>query len=80
MSKADTTSASIAGTSKTIVLNGERRVSRAATLAEVLAEAGYGDARIATAVNGDFVPERRRAATAIADGDRIEVVSPRQGG
>ena len=50
------------------------------TLADLLAEAGFGGLKVATAVNGDFVPERARAATTLADGDRVEVVAPRQGG
>jgi len=36
--------------------------------------------KIATARNGDFVPARARAAVALAEGDAIEVLSPRQGG
>jgi sulfur carrier protein len=61
-----------------LMVNGERRSSSAATLADLLAETGY--AKVATARNGDFVPERKRASTLLADGDSIEVVSPRQGG
>ena len=34
----------------------------------------------ATARNGNFVPERARAETALQPGDRIEIVSPRHGG
>lgn len=63
-----------------LMVNGERRSSSAVTLADLLAEAGYGEAKVATARNGDFVPERKRASTPLADGDNIEVVSPRQGG
>lgn len=62
-----------------ITFNGEARRTDAATLAELLAECGL-DGRIATARNGDFVPRAQRAATPIHDGDRIEVVSPMQGG
>lgn len=63
-----------------VMVNGERQSSRATTLADLLVEAGYGDGKVATAVNGDFVPQRLRAATTLRDGDRVEVVSPRQGG
>ncbi|MEQ1613241.1 MAG: sulfur carrier protein ThiS [Hyphomicrobiaceae bacterium] len=63
-----------------LTVNGERRSLSATTLAELLAEVGYGDAKVATARNGDFVPERKRAATRLVDGDSIEIVSPRQGG
>lgn len=65
---------------RSIVVNGEPRATHAATLSELVAEAGYGDAKIATATNGDFVPARARGATQLADGDRVEIVAPRQGG
>lgn len=63
-----------------ISVNGEPCTTEARTLAELVAEAGFADARIATAVNGDFVPQRARAARSLAEGDRVEIVSPRQGG
>jgi sulfur carrier protein len=63
-----------------IVLNGEPREIRAPTLHAALAELGFGDAAVATAVNGSFVPAPVRAATTLADGDRVEVLAPRQGG
>ncbi|WP_299908285.1 sulfur carrier protein ThiS [uncultured Paracoccus sp.] len=62
-----------------ITLNGEARATEASTLAKLLAEGGFG-AKVATARNGDFVPAALRAATPIAEGDRIEVVAPMQGG
>ena len=62
-----------------ITLNGEARATEAATLSDLLAEGGFG-AKVATARNGDFVPAGLRAATPIAEGDRIEVVAPMQGG
>ena len=62
-----------------ITLNGETRQTHAATLAALLTECGFGP-KVATARNGDFVPASLRPATALADGDRIEVVAPMQGG
>lgn len=64
----------------TIVVNGERTEVKALTLAALLSELQLADAKVATAVNGDFVPERRRAEHHLADGDRVEIVAPRQGG
>jgi sulfur carrier protein len=64
----------------TLIVNGEPREVAAATLAEALIALDYADAVVATAVNGNFVPARKRAATPIGDGDRIEIVAPRQGG
>lgn len=63
-----------------IVVNAEPARVRAGTLADVLAQLEYGEGRIATALNGEFVPERMRAATPVQPGDRIEIVSARQGG
>lgn len=63
-----------------ISLNGAPHEVLATRLSEVLAELGLAEARIATAVNGDFVPAPARAATELAEGDRLEVVAPQQGG
>lgn len=63
-----------------IVINGETRDTRAKTLAELCAALDFADAKIATAVNGDFVPANARATRPLAENDRIEIVTPRQGG
>jgi len=63
-----------------IIHNGEPREVAAATLAAVLAELDYEGAHVATALNGEFVPAKERAATPVREGDRVEVVAPRQGG
>ena len=63
-----------------ITLNGTRQETGADTLADLLDETGYSDARVATAVNEEFVPASKREAHRLADGDRIEIVTPRQGG
>ncbi len=63
-----------------LTVNGAAQQSAAATLLDLLAALGYGASKVATAVNGDFVPERLRADHRLAAGDAIEIVSPRQGG
>jgi sulfur carrier protein len=63
-----------------ILLNGDSREIRAADLGAALEELGYGGAVVATAVNGEFVPAPARPAARLADGDRIEVLAPMQGG
>ena len=65
---------------RVLTVNGQARPSVAATLSQLLADLGYGGDRVATAVNGDFVPERLRSVCTIAEGDQIEIVAPRQGG
>lgn len=63
-----------------IVVNGAAAATLSTTLADLIVELGYGTARVATAVNGDFVPERARSGTRLANGDRVEIVAARQGG
>ena len=63
-----------------LVVNGESHEVHGATLAEALQSLDLADAKVATALNGEFVPARARAATPVKDGDRIEIVAPRQGG
>jgi sulfur carrier protein len=63
-----------------LMVNGRKTVSEANTLAALIAERGLGEAKVATALNGQFVPEARRATTTLSSGDRVEIVSARQGG
>ena len=63
-----------------LVVNGEPQEVRAGTLAEALRSLAFGEAKVATALNGEFVPARARETTTLKDGDRIEIVAPRQGG
>lgn len=62
------------------MVNGEPQETEGRTLAELCASLGYGDAKIATALNGTFVPATRRMETVLRDDDRVEIVAPRQGG
>lgn len=63
-----------------IRVNGEDRDVSAATLEAALLELGFGGLRVATAVDGDFVPAARRAARALAEGSAVEILAPMQGG
>lgn len=63
-----------------IIVNGDTREVAAPVLAEALAELGYADAVVATAVNEAFVPAAVRRQTVLADGDRLEILAPMQGG
>jgi sulfur carrier protein len=63
-----------------LVVNGRKAKSAARTLAQLVAEQGFAGAKVATALNGQFVPEARRATMALDGGDRVEIVSARQGG
>ena len=63
-----------------ILVNGAWRETAAAQLSAVLQELGYGEAVVATAVNGEFVAAGVRSCTRLAEGDRVEVLAPMQGG
>jgi sulfur carrier protein len=61
-------------------LNGELIDAKASTLADLLEEQGFGGAKVATAVNGSFVPGPARADHTLTEGDMVEVLAPMQGG
>ncbi|MGP9789167.1 sulfur carrier protein ThiS [Roseinatronobacter sp. NSM] len=63
-----------------IEVNGEMHQISAATVDDALAELGWADARVATALNGEFLPKAARATTNLTNGDRLEVLAPMQGG
>jgi sulfur carrier protein len=62
-----------------VEVNGVACEVPAQSLAQVLVALGYG-AAVATAVNGQFVAAANRKQTALMAGDRLEVLSPMQGG
>lgn len=63
-----------------LIVNGEALEAKAQTLDGVLAELGYEGGWYATAVNSEFVPGPERSQTQLSDGDRIEILTPMQGG
>ena len=63
-----------------VVVNGTKVETAAHSLLDLIHEQQFAGRKIATALNGNFVPEPLRATTALQPGDRIEIVSPRQGG
>lgn len=63
-----------------IELNGEPRDIVATDLDAALTELGWGEKRVATALNGAFVPAALRWETTLAPGDRLEVLTAMQGG
>lgn len=63
-----------------ILLNGAWRDTAATDLASALEELGYAGSTVATAVNGEFVPASLRSTAPLAEGDRLEVLAPMQGG
>jgi sulfur carrier protein len=64
-----------------ILLNGERReVGAGTTVADLLAELGRHPQTVAVEHNGRILSRHEYAATALADGDRLEIVGFVQGG
>jgi sulfur carrier protein len=63
-----------------IIVNGQMHEIGASSLDAVLVELGYGEAVVATALNGLFVPQAARDLQELRDGDCVEVVAPMQGG
>ena len=64
-----------------IRLNGAEAETGAKTLAELCELLGYDrEAKIATAVNGEFMAKEERPDYQLASGDEVEIVAPRQGG
>lgn len=63
-----------------ILVNGAWCDTAATDLASALEELGYGGSIVATAVNGEFVPASLRPAAPLAEGDRLEILAPMQGG
>lgn len=62
-----------------IIINGDVQDITAKNLAELLESQDFGS-KVATAVNGTFVPIGARASTALSDGDLVEILAPMQGG
>jgi sulfur carrier protein len=63
-----------------ILVNGAWREIKRTELAGALEELGYGGSVVSTAVNGEFIAAGLRPRTLLAEGDRIEVLAPMQGG
>lgn len=63
-----------------IDVNGTPRDITATRLDAALHELGYTEAKVATALNGVFVPLAARQSQTLRDGDRLEVLAPMQGG
>ncbi len=63
-----------------IEINGQPQQVEATTLAALVAELALETTRVATALNGRFIPSSARDAQPLTEGDRIEILSPMQGG
>jgi sulfur carrier protein len=63
-----------------LIVNGEAKRAKAASVRALLKELEYEGNFFAVAVNQSVVPRRSWDEPVLRDGDKIEIVSPRQGG
>ena len=63
-----------------VTVNGEQQEIAATTIPALLQELDYEGEFLVVAVNHDVVQRRRWNEVEIKAGDRIEIVTPRQGG
>ncbi len=63
-----------------LIINGERTEVGATRIPTLLDELGYEGAFLAVAVNQALVRRATWPEVELADGDHVEVVTPRQGG
>ena len=63
-----------------VTVNGERKNVAATRIDALLGELEYEGTHFAIAVNYDVVPRGRWAQTVLAEGDTVEILTPRQGG
>lgn len=68
-------------TTITVLVNGERRALPAPLhLAALVAEFSRSSTGVAAALNESVVPRSRWSATALSEGDRVEILTAVQGG
>jgi sulfur carrier protein len=64
-----------------VTINGKaRKVTEPCTVADLVASLGFGNKQVVVEHNGDAVERARFPDVVLADGDRVEVVRPVQGG
>ncbi|MDK4701691.1 MULTISPECIES: sulfur carrier protein ThiS [unclassified Rhizobium] len=63
-----------------LIINGETQIVEATTLSQLLAALEYEGEWLATAVNGELIHSDERDDHTLTDDDRIEILTPMQGG
>lgn len=63
-----------------VTVNGSDIETSASDLAALIVDMDFVGQRVATAVNGEFVRQDARAEVRLAPGDRVEILTARQGG
>lgn len=57
-----------------VKINGEPENAEGKTIAEVLAEIGFNDKRVAVELNENIVPRAKYSETFLENGDTLEIV------
>ena len=63
-----------------LTINGEDHHTDISVLSDLLASLEYEGEWLATAVNGELIHREDRSGFTLCDRDRIEILSPMQGG
>jgi sulfur carrier protein len=63
-----------------LIVNGERQEVEATDVATLLRDLGFDGTFYAVAVNQEVVRRARWGETRLAEGDSVEILTPRQGG
>lgn len=63
-----------------LIVNGEETHVQASTLSALLNELNFSGDWLATAVDSELVAAEERETFSLQDGQRIEILSPMQGG
>ncbi|PSH69863.1 thiamine biosynthesis protein ThiS [Phyllobacterium brassicacearum] len=63
-----------------LIVNGKTQDVSAQSLDALLRELEFEGEWLATALNGELVRSKERHACRLNEGDRIEILTPRQGG
>ncbi|MGH6860255.1 MAG: sulfur carrier protein ThiS [Phyllobacterium sp.] len=63
-----------------VIVNGEEQGVKASFLDDLLVELAFDGEWLATAVNSELVPAAERQSCRLSEGDRVEILTPRQGG
>jgi sulfur carrier protein len=62
------------------VNNESKQIATNTSLSDAITQWGFGETKIAVAINGDFVPRSTYAEKIILVGDKIDIVKPVGGG
>lgn len=65
----------------TVSLNNEpQKIAASILLSDALVQWGFGEIKIAVAINSEFVPRSTYTERQLQDGDQIDIVTPVGGG